>query len=305
MKKITSISIGIPAYNEEANIKNLLESILSQREIGYLIKEIIVISDGSSDSTMQRVNEVKDRRIKLIDSQLRIGKSQHLNNLFKITKEDILVLFDADVVLADKKVIQNLIRPLVRNSRVGLVGGCPYPRKGRSFIERSINASFVPYNFLRYKLKKGNNVYGCDGRILALSKKFFNSIHVPRDMIANDAFMYFECITKGFKFINVKSAKVWFRSPTTLRDYLRQNKRFIAAHYRLEKFFGKIVPKEYQVPKILMYKLLASQFLKAPFQSFSIFTINLFLKYQALKEEKNMTALWPMAFTTKVGVKND
>lgn len=48
MKKL-SVSVGIPAYNEEQNIASLIFGILKQKVNNITLKEIIVISDGSTD----------------------------------------------------------------------------------------------------------------------------------------------------------------------------------------------------------------------------------------------------------------
>ena len=51
MNKKLTVSVGIPAYDEEANIKSLLEAILQQRQENFILKSIIVVSDGSTDRT--------------------------------------------------------------------------------------------------------------------------------------------------------------------------------------------------------------------------------------------------------------
>ena len=50
------ITIGIPSYNEEVNITNLLNSIISSNINGIFIEEVI-ISDDSTDSTPQVVED--------------------------------------------------------------------------------------------------------------------------------------------------------------------------------------------------------------------------------------------------------
>ena len=50
-----SITIGIPAYNEEANIKYLLKLLLNQKIKNAAIHEVIVVSDGSTDGTVLQV----------------------------------------------------------------------------------------------------------------------------------------------------------------------------------------------------------------------------------------------------------
>ena len=293
------VSIGIPAYNEAGNIAVLLASILKQDSPNFTLQEIIIVSDGSTDETVAKVRTVNDPRIKIWEYKERIGKSQHLNTIFRKAKGDIIVLFDADVVLAHDKVIANLIAPLRGNNIVGLVGGNPEPTSAQTFIEKGVNATFHAYSPLRTIFKNGNNAFGCDGRILALSKVFASAVTVPENMIANDAFLYFSCITKGFTFRHVREAQVWFTSPGNIKDQIRQNKRFIASRYRLERIFGSVVPAEYRVPKFLIYKLQLKEFIKAPLSSLVVFLINLYCKTRAKRDEKKMNAKWLMAHSTK------
>ena len=44
-------SIGIMAYNEEANIGHLLEAVVSQRTATVLPREIVVVASGCTDQT--------------------------------------------------------------------------------------------------------------------------------------------------------------------------------------------------------------------------------------------------------------
>lgn len=299
MNEHLHISIAIPAYNEAENIAMLLASILKQRAQNFTISEIIVVSDGSTDETVTIVKAINDPRIKIWEYKNRLGKSIHLNTIFKAAQGEALVLFDADVVLAHQDVITNLITPLLEDVTVGLVGGNPQPILAKTLIEKGVNSTFRAYDSLRILLKNGNNAFGCDGRVLALSKAFMNIVVVPEKMIANDAFLYFSCIMKGFEFRHVREAQVWFASPKNIQDQIKQNKRFVASHYRLERIFGSVVPAEYRVPKLLLYRLQLKEFLGAPFASLTVFLVNVYCKMLAKREEKNMDAKWLMAYSTK------
>ena len=81
MKK--SVSIGIPAYNEEENIKILLSSVLAQKQDNFIIKEIVVVSDGSTDETGNRVLEIRNKIIKLFKNNQRIGQVLTQNIIVK------------------------------------------------------------------------------------------------------------------------------------------------------------------------------------------------------------------------------
>lgn len=62
------VSIGISVFNEEKNINTLVTSILSQEEVGFFIKELIIIDDGSTDGTAEKIEQIRDRRIRLIST---------------------------------------------------------------------------------------------------------------------------------------------------------------------------------------------------------------------------------------------
>ena len=248
-KNETTITVGIPAYNEEKNIKNLLRSVIMQEEKGFIIQKIKVISDGSTDQTVKRAKEIKDNRLEITSYKKRIGKSSHLNTLFKNLDTDILVLFDADVTLADKFTIQKLIQPLIKDKKVALVGGSPEQYSAKTFLEKATQVGLDTYREMRLNYKEGHNVYCCIGQILALAKPFAKQTVVAKDVMSNDSFLYFACLTKGFKFRHVEKAKVLYRAPKKLSDHLKQDQRFTIAKIRLIKIFGNFAKKEYKIPK--------------------------------------------------------
>ncbi len=303
MKRIP-VSIGIPVHNEKRNVGNLLNSIFGQEENGFFIKEIILISDGSTDRSEHEIKKISDKRIKCLTGKNRLGKATRLNQIFRMAKGEVIVLFDADVIIDSTKTISYLIKPFIKNDRkLGLVGGNPHPRKAEAFIEKAVNTTYYAYLPLRKNLRNGENPFGCDGKVLALSKQLAQFIRIPKDMIGVDSFLYFSCITKGFKFLHETKATVVYRSVTNFKEHLKQNVRFEAAQYIQKDIFGASVEKEFKVPFVLLLKLLFTQFLKTPVHSIFIFIVNLYTKYQAKQNTKDTGALWSIALSTKRGIK--
>ena len=113
MKNKLTVTVGIAAYNEDNNIQNLLRSIITQKEIDFHVKEIIIISDGSSDKTVEKVRGVQDKRITLLDEKERVGQNVRQNSIFKKAKGDIIVLLEADTILKDSKYLYELIKPFI------------------------------------------------------------------------------------------------------------------------------------------------------------------------------------------------
>ena len=63
------LSVGIPAYNEEANIGRLLKALLNQELPRWLkLEEIVVVASGCTDRTEDIVRsfEEQDERVKLV-----------------------------------------------------------------------------------------------------------------------------------------------------------------------------------------------------------------------------------------------
>ncbi len=294
-----TITIGIPVYNEGANIKNLLYSILKQKEEGYMVKEIIVLSDGSTDNTVAEVKKINDQRIRILDYKVRMGKSYHLNTFPKIVDTDILVLFDGDVVLQGPEVIRKLIQPIVEEKNIGLVSGNFQPIQVNNFIQKSIKTSINVYEVLRQEWKGGHNAFGCTGRIMALFKPFYKVLKVPPTMVLNDIYTYFDCLNNGFEFRHVKSIKVYYQLPTTVKDYISQFKRFYVGSSRMDRIFGELYRSEYAISKKRYYVLMFKEFIKDPIHCSFFFFINTITKIVASREMKKLDGKWEMATTTK------
>lgn len=91
---VLSISVIIPAYNAEKYIKRCIESVQNQtmKQI-----EIIVVNDGSKDSTLKIVQELaeNDLRIKVINQE-NLGVSQARNKGILYSKFKYIALLDSD-----------------------------------------------------------------------------------------------------------------------------------------------------------------------------------------------------------------
>lgn len=86
------ISVILPVYNGEKYIKKAIESVLDQSLTDF---ELIIVDDGSSDSTPDIINSIKDPRIRLI-AQSRQGPGAARNNAMDISKGDYIMFLDAD-----------------------------------------------------------------------------------------------------------------------------------------------------------------------------------------------------------------
>src|SRR6266404_1901013 len=113
------VSVLIPAYNEESVIVYTINSVL---ESDYPKLEVIVVNDGSSDSTGELLDEQFGRNpaVRVIHQPNR-GKSAALSHALAEASSGIIVTIDADTSV-EPDAVSKLVRHFV-NPRVGAVAG--------------------------------------------------------------------------------------------------------------------------------------------------------------------------------------
>lgn len=281
------IIVGIPAYNEEKNIRFLIEALLKQELKSASPKEIIVISDGSTDSTVSILRSIKDSRLIVVDRKKRVGLNQTQNEIVKRAKSDILVMLDADILPKDNFFLEELITPLLKDRKIGIVGANTVSLPSRNILERVLANSHELKQFMYSRVKGGNNVYMCHGRARAFSKEFYTKI-TWSDNCPEDAYSYFFCIKSGFAFVFNKKSSILFRSPSELGGHIAQSNRFIHGRKILEKYFGQeIVRKEYIIPKSLMIKTILLFLLRNPMSTPLYMIINMYIRFFKNEEPKH------------------
>ena len=115
MTILKTISIVIPVYNEEKFIKKTIEEVIKADSLG-LKKEIVVVDDGSTDSTTLILKKIKNKSVKnnlvLILKKKNEGKGAALKDGFKNTSGDIVLVQDADLEYNPNN-YSNLLMPII------------------------------------------------------------------------------------------------------------------------------------------------------------------------------------------------
>ena len=300
-KKFT-VTIGIPAHNEEANIKNLLTDILDQKRDDFELLEIIVVSDGSFDGTVKEAQSVHSEITSIINRRERKGKTESQNEILKIFKGDILVLLDADIIPKNEMFLSNIIRPFSANPKIGLVGGKVSPLPSENLFEEVLIFSIAMKQEIVDNFNLGDNLYLCHGCIRAFSRNFAKQLNWPK-IYGEDAYSYLMCKEKGFEFYYDTEAEVLYRLPQTFKDHLKQSARFAHSSGILKKFFSeKVIKREYAIPKAIIFKKGIKYFSKNPFLFVSYFLI--YIATRILSKTGNKTnALWEISTSSKSLIK--
>ena len=116
-----SVTILVPAYNEEAVIQGAIRSLL---ELDYPSYDILVIDDGSTDETYARAAELEGyygRATVRVVSKSNGGKASALNTGIGLARTPFVLCMDGDSRLAPGTL--KYAMPHFRDPRVGAVAG--------------------------------------------------------------------------------------------------------------------------------------------------------------------------------------
>jgi glycosyltransferase involved in cell wall biosynthesis len=103
-----NLSVLIPAYNEESTIQLVLVKVCRLRNL----KEVIVVDDGSTDSTAAIVENLDLKKVRLIRMKKNAGKPAAVRRGLQEVTGDVVIIQDADLEY-DPAEIADVIRPIV------------------------------------------------------------------------------------------------------------------------------------------------------------------------------------------------
>jgi len=233
---LTTISIGIPSYNEESNILGLLESIIRSEYNRFDLCEII-ISDNSTDSTPFKISKFMKSHSKpkiiFLHDKTRGGTANAWNNIIKEARGEIIVLYDADVI-PSPNCTSELARKIKNN--VGICASNPRPVPGKGIATQG--AIFIS-NWLESVRNRQLSKYTVMGRGLSIRSDIAKRIIIPENVIAIDLFLQLKVLQMGFDIVFNPKALLTFKPAKTFLDFSSQIIRAMYGHNQLKNFEKK------------------------------------------------------------------
>jgi biofilm PGA synthesis N-glycosyltransferase PgaC len=220
-----SCSIGVMAFNEEANIGHLLEALMRQRLVACAIKEIIVVASGCTDRTIQIVQALAESNavVTLAVQKEREGKASAINLFLSRAKSDVMVVESADTI-PHEDAIERLVRPF-QDPKVGMTGAHPIPVNSRdTFMGFTSHLFWSLHHQVALRHPKL-------GELIA----FRNIVReIPNTTAVDEASIEAIVTQAGYRIHYAADALVHNKGPETIRDFLKQRRRITAGHKHLK-----------------------------------------------------------------------
>jgi cellulose synthase/poly-beta-1,6-N-acetylglucosamine synthase-like glycosyltransferase len=300
--ELVDVTIGIASFNEAQNIGGILDALIAQKGNDEIKIVQIIVSDDSCDGTERVVNgwARRDRRIRLLHHSSRRGKHAALNEIFAHSRGKIVVLFDADVLPADDRVVLRLVSPMVRDPNIGVCGGAPCALETKKLMGRVAYFTFKVWDNVRRTLKGGSNFFSVHGKIMAVSSVLSRSVRIPAGTIGDDAYIYLSCVMMGLKVHFVSDAIVYYQETQNLHDYLIRRYRYERNLTQIIGMFGNLAIRELAIPRSMLVACTLKEAPRDPLSLIIATTLVVWSKlyYRAAK----VAPLWSIAASTKAKV---
>ncbi len=258
-----SISVIIPAHNEEETIEGCILSVL---EDPYPNKEVIVVDDGSTDRTYEIASKyAKEGKIRLLRRPPSGKKAYAVNYGLMFSRGEIVVVMDADTLI-ERGSLWELVKFFQLPNTGGVAGNV------KVLNRESLWCKLQAYEYMT-SMESGRRFYGLVGTVLIIPGAYGAA---KRRVLTSTGMFDADTITEDFDFtlkihktrMRVRfspQAVAWTRAPETFRDWMNQRIRWskgqletLIKHRDLlfNPFFG--TPGLLGVPSMVFYDLAAT-----------------------------------------------
>jgi cellulose synthase/poly-beta-1,6-N-acetylglucosamine synthase-like glycosyltransferase len=213
------VSISLPVYNEEAQVRGVIESLL---RLDYPAErlQILVVSDASSDGTDDIVRTYADRGVELLRMPKRSGKTAAENAAAPLLRGEIVVNTDASI-----RILPGSLKPLVAwfaDATVGVASGRDVSVTGAVADGNTAEGGYVGYEMgVRALETRTGGIIGASGCFYAIRAELHR---VPlKDSLSRDFSAALIAEEHGFRAVSVDQAVCLVpRTGDLQREYRRK-----------------------------------------------------------------------------------
>jgi len=291
--KQLSFTVGITTCYGDVSILDTVKSIRESKDVENF--DFIIIADRVplSEDIKKGLRKYK---VKFIENKKEAGQVEKHKQIFALTKTDILILTQDDV-LFDPFALKNILKNFSKNPETTMISTAYLPVKATNFFEAVINRGTHIVNKTVRNWNNGDNYLSSVGRLLAFRTDIINKFRMP-PVAVSDNYYYFENKKMGGKFKYVPEAIVYFKNPQNMKEHLRKSSRFQYSKDEMNYYFGNL-SHEYKTPKSALVKAVGKEFLENPVTLSLYFFIFTYTRFIKLKSSEVLNPIWEVDLSTK------
>ena len=247
------VSIVLPVHNGESLLRWKIDHLL---HLDYAnIKEIIIVSDGSTDGTAAILTDMRHPILCPVILREQVGKAAALNSGVSFASAEIVLFVDIRPTIG-----QGAIQQLVSNfsdPRVGCVTGELFLREeGHDATTSAIGGLYWRYEQSIRKCESAfDSPVGVYGGFYAVRRTLL--VNQPDGIILDDMFQPLSVIRQGYRSILDSRAKVYDTWPKRLRGEFDRKVRTLAGNFQLFKVAPQLLsPRNRVFFQLVSHKLL-------------------------------------------------
>lgn len=249
---VKSLSIIIPAYNEESTIGGKIESVWRALQQIDIDAEVIIGSDGSTDRTLEvatcHLEQHASLNWKLLNFQNE-GKCKTINKLVAAAAGEIIVSTDADIEVP-VNALAEVVQAFRLNGNLGCLSCIPVFNSKKVGSQKS-------YWKLEEKIRAAESSLGklivVSGWFFAFRKQHFDEI--PAGVMADDLWIPLTFLLNGFDCAQLASLRVHSEVTDEATEIKRRNRVMVGGMDVIRRLWPRLVRNPTVLTLVLAHKV--------------------------------------------------
>lgn len=308
---LPSVDVIIPTYNSSKFISQTIQSVMTQT---HLPNKIIIVDDGSSDSTLEIISSYPYDLIELIKLE-HGGVSRARNTGIRASTSDYIAFLDSDD-LWERNKLEAQLRQLMRNPRASVCyAGAQLIDDMGVDIKNAVGVPYIKGNILKDIVYHERPIYGSASSVIVERKKLLQTELFDETMqYSEDVDLWAHLsISSEFDYVSQPYVKIRVHASSTSRnrDWDKDLKILLHHFHYLNKFSERYL-FPYKTTYTHKIRIIAL-FFKYPTKSFYIMKFFKLFKKQApsLCRQMNhhnffsffMNILWIIIYESYINIK--
>ena len=211
----------------------------------------------------------------------------------------IHLLHDNHLYNLIRLLINKLVAPFQTSSEIVLVAANHQPIAPSTFVGKISTANSLWWYETRKDWNRGVNIHNISGQVMAVRSSFAQSMKFPKKTAADEKYIFLTTIKRKKQFAFVDSAKFYYRTPATFKDYYQQSKRFFTEANNNSAANKLLIDTLEVVPFGYRFKALINSLIRSPFYTV-LFLICHFLFAYLSRKERQVEYRWQPVQSTKL-----